>query len=132
TGDLSVLAWYLFAIIFVWTPVHFWALALLIKDDYARAGIPMLPVVHGERVTVLQIALYAVLTAVISILPMAQGQVHGVYLVAALLLNSVLLLRCFQLYQQPDRPRAVSLYKYSMLYLALLFLVMAVDPAIRV
>lgn len=130
TGDLSPLAWCLFALIFVWTPVHFWALALLIKDDYARAGVPMLPVVLGERATVLQIALYAVLTAVISVLPLAQGEVGGVYLGVAILLNAALLLRSLQLYSNPDRPRAVTLYKYSMVYLALLFLTMAVDRAV--
>ncbi|HZO87738.1 MAG TPA: heme o synthase [Chthonomonadaceae bacterium] len=127
TGHLSPLAWYLFAIIFVWTPVHFWALALLIKDDYARAGIPMLPVVLGERITVMQIGLYAILTAVISVLPLAQGEVHWLYFGAAVLLNAVLLLRSLQLYQQPDRPHAVALFHYSMVYLALLFLMMAVD-----
>jgi len=130
TGNLSPLAWCLFALIFVWTPVHFWALALLIKDDYARAGVPMLPVVLGERITVVQIALYAVLTAVISVLPLAQGEVGGVYLSIAILLNAALLLRSLQLYWQPDRPRAVTLYKYSMLYLFLLFLTMAVDRSL--
>ena len=129
TGELSPLAWYLFAIIFVWTPAHFWALALLIKDDYARAGIPMLPVVLGERVTVLQIALYSLLTAIVSVLPLAQGLVGYGYVVAALVLNAVLLLRSIQLCGRPDRPRALSMYKYSMLYLALLFLAMALDRA---
>jgi protoheme IX farnesyltransferase len=131
TGDLSWLAWYLFAIIFLWTPVHFWALALMIRDDYAEAGVPMLPVVRGERVTVIQIALYAVLTAIVSLLPMALQEVRGVYLASAVLLNLVLLLRAAQLLWRPGRPRAVSLYKYSMLYLALLFLAMAVDRAIH-
>jgi protoheme IX farnesyltransferase len=130
TNDLSPLAWCLFALIFVWTPVHFWALALLMKEDYARAGVPMLPVVLGERVTVLQIGLYSVLTAVISILPLIQQQAGWIYFGTAMLLNGMLLLRSMQLYQHPDRPRAVSLYKYSMLYLALLFLVIAVDRAI--
>jgi protoheme IX farnesyltransferase len=126
TNDLSPLAWWLFAIIFLWTPVHFWALALLIKDDYAKAGVPMLPVIHGDRATVIQISLYAVLTAVVSILPMV-GRLGPVYLVAAVLLNALLLARSVQLLRFPDRPHAVSMYKYSMLYLALLFLIMAVD-----
>nr|CAA9214700.1 Heme O synthase, protoheme IX farnesyltransferase COX10-CtaB [uncultured Armatimonadetes bacterium] len=133
TGGLSPLAWYLFGIVFAWTPVHFWALALLIKDDYARAGIPMLPVVRGERATVLQIGLYAVLTAVVSILPWTLGgEVRAVYLLSAALLNALLLVRSWQLFRSPDRPRAVSLYKYSMLYLALLFLAMAVDRAVAI
>ena len=127
TGSLNPLAWCLFAIIFVWTPVHFWALALMIKDDYAAAGIPMLPVVLGERVTVLMISLYAVLTALISAIPLFQREVGGIYMVASFMLNAMLLLRCFQLYKVPERPQAMSLYKYSMLYLALLFLIMAID-----
>jgi heme o synthase len=135
TGDLSPLAWCLFGIIFLWTPVHFWALALLIKDDYARAGVPMLPVVRGERATVVQIAFYAVLTVVISTMPLLlQGRnghsaVGWVYLAPAALLNAVLLWRSLQLLRRPDRPRARSLFHYSMVYLALLFLAMAVDRA---
>lgn len=133
TNDLSPLAWVLFGIIFLWTPVHFWALAILIKDDYARAGVPMLPVVQGERATVVQIAYYAVLTAAISAVPlMLQGRngqavVGWFYIAAAILLNGMLLFRSMKLYQQPDRPLARSLFKYSMVYLALLFLAMAVD-----
>lgn len=130
SGELDALAWILFAIIFVWTPVHFWALALLIKDEYAQAGIPMLPVVAGDRVTVVQIGCYAVLTVVVSALPLLLGEVGLLYVAAAGVLNAVLLLRSLQLYQAPDnRPRAVSLFKYSMVYLALLFLIMAVDRA---
>lgn len=130
TNELSPLAWILFGIVFVWTPVHFWALALLIKDDYAEAGIPMLPVVHGERATVIQIGLYAVLTAVVSVLPFLQPHVGNFYLVVAVLMNLVLFVRCLQLWRNTDRPRAVSLYKFSMLYLFVLFLVLAVDRSI--
>jgi len=129
TGSLSPLAWYLFAIIFVWTPAHFWALALLIKDDYKAAGVPMLPVVLGERVTVIQIALYSVLTAVISMLPLAQGLVGWQYIGAALVLNLVLIARSLQLYVRIDRPRAVSMHLYAMAYLALLFLALALEKA---
>lgn len=130
TNELNPLAWYLFAIIFVWTPVHFWALALMIKDDYASAGVPMLPVVKGERYTVLQIALYAVLTALISALPLLQPHVGTVYLIAIGLLNLMLFVRTAQLFLSPQRPQALRLYKFSMAYLALLFLVLAVDRAI--
>jgi protoheme IX farnesyltransferase len=126
TNHLSPLAWFLFALIFVWTPVHFWALALMIKDDYAKAGVPMLPVVHGERATVIQILLYGILTAIISLLP-AISHIGYTYVLVALLLNFVLLARCLKLYFHMERPNAVSLYKYSMLYLALLFLVFAID-----
>lgn len=129
TNDLAPLAWCLFGIIFLWTPVHFWALALLIKDDYAKAGVPMLPVVLGERNTVVQITVYTVLTIAISLLPAVWGAVGWLYVVAAVLLNAVLLLRSLQLCHRPDRPKASVLFHYSMLYLALLFLAMAVDRA---
>ncbi len=131
TGSLSPLAWCLFAIIFVWTPVHFWALALLLKEDYASVGIPMLPVVRGERVTVIQIGLYTIVTVIVSILPFFEKQTSGLYLVCALVLNAVLALRSLRLFQSPDRPRASALFHYSMLYLALLFLFMAVDRTLH-
>lgn len=130
TGDLNLLAWYLFAIIFFWTPVHFWALALMIKDDYAKVGVPMLPVVMGDRVTVAQIGLYAILTVVLTLIPFAMGEVKLVYLVASLVLNGLLLLRSLELYREISRPKAVRLYKYSMAYLALLFVAMAVDRSL--
>jgi len=131
TGDLrGALAWYLFAIIFVWTPAHFWALALLIKDEYRKVGIPMLPSVVGDRSTVLQILVYAGITAVVSLLPMAQGLVGWVYVVSALLLDAVLIGRGIHLWRRVDRPNARSMYLYSMLYLALLFLALAVDRTV--
>lgn len=125
-GELNLLAWTLFALIFVWTPVHFWALAILIKDDYAKAGVPMLPVVKGDRHTVSQIVGYAVITVACSLAPVFMGVGWG-YVLAALVLNGVLLRGCARLYRQIDRPHASSLFHYSMLYLALLFLAMAVD-----
>ncbi|MGC8667248.1 MAG: heme o synthase [Chthonomonadales bacterium] len=127
TRELNLFAWLLFALIFVWTPVHFWALALLLKDDYAAAGVPMLPCVSGERITVIQIGLYALLTAAISALPLLQKQTGPIYLVGAAILNAVLLMRSADLYRRADRPRASRLFHYSMVYLAALFLVMAVD-----
>lgn len=127
TNELNPLGWYLFAIIFVWTPVHFWALALMIKDDYAAAGVPMLPVVKGAKATVIQIVLYAILTTLISALPLLQPNVGAGYLIAMALLNLLLLVRTAQLYFDPQRPKALKLYKYSMAYLALLFLVLAFD-----
>jgi heme o synthase len=132
-GELSLLAWMLFALVFVWTPVHFWALAILIKDDYAKAGVPMLPVVKGDRYTVGQIVFYAVITVAVSLSPLMMGVgLSWVYGLAAVALNVVLLRGCMRLYQQIDRPRASSLFHYSMLYLALLFLAMALDkPVIR-
>ncbi len=133
TGELSLLAWLLFALVFVWTPVHFWALALMIKDDYQAVGIPMAPAVIGERATVLQMVMYALLTVLLTVIPFALQAFSPLYFVAALLLNLVLaarVLRLFRLVQSGrcvDRSSALPLYKYSMLYLALLFLAMALD-----
>ena len=136
TGELSLLAWCLFALVFVWTPVHFWALALMIKDDYRAVGIPMAPAVIGERATVIQMVMYAVLTVLLTIIPFALDAFSPMYFVAALLLNLVLALRVLRLFlrvqrgEAVDRGSALPLYKYSMLYLALLFLAMAVDRAL--
>ncbi len=130
TGELNLFAWYLFALIFFWTPVHFWALALVIEDDYRAVGVPMLPVVLGERVTVIQIALYALLTALISLMPLLLGELGFLYLLASLFLNALLMLKAWALLNRGARPQAVSLYKYSMLYLALLFVAMALDRAL--
>jgi protoheme IX farnesyltransferase len=134
TNSLSPMAWCLFALVFVWTPVHFWALALLIKDDYAKAGVPMLPVVRGDRYTIIQIGMYAIATVAISLFPFAlreDGMVSAswFYGAAVVALNAILLWRSVQLYQNPSRPRASSLFHYSMLYLALLFLALAIDRA---
>jgi protoheme IX farnesyltransferase len=130
TDSLPPLSLYLFAIIFVWTPVHFWALALLLKDEYAAAGVPMLPVVKGERHTVNQIAAYAVLTFAVTLAPFFLPEVGWIYAVTALVLNCILIYLCFQLYRRIDRPRASSLFHYSMLYLAILFLMFAVDRTV--
>ncbi len=137
TNSLPPLAWCLFAIIFLWTPVHFWALAILIKDDYAEVGIPMLPVVRGEKATADQICWYTVLTVAISLLPVVMngGLGHSVsvfYLASAGLLNAILGWYSWRLWREPIRARASSLFHYSMLYLALLFLALAVDRAVFV
>jgi len=130
TNDIPPLALYLFAIVFVWTPVHFWALALLLKDEYAAAGVPMLPVVKGDRVTVNQILIYAVITVIVTMIPFLMPQVGYIYGGAALVLNALLIKKCFDLSKQIDRPHASSLFHYSMLYLALLFLSFAVSRSV--
>ena len=130
TGDLPPLALYLFAIVFVWTPVHFWALAILLKDDYAAAGVPMLPVVRSERFTVVQIALYTVVTVVATLVPFLLPQVGWIYAGVAVVLNVLLVRLCVRLFKTVDRPRASGLFHYSMLYLALLFLGLAVDRVV--
>ena len=131
-NTLSPLAWLLFAIVFVWTPVHFWALAILIKDDYAKAGVPMLPVVKGNRYTVVQIGIYAAVTVICSLAPLWFG-LGWVYAGAALVLNGLLVRGCLKLWQGiDDRPRASALFHFSMIYLALLFLAMAIDKSIGI
>ena len=136
TGELSLLAWLLFALIFLWTPVHFWALALMIQHDYEEVGIPMAPSVIGERATVMQMAMYALLTMMLTVIPFALAEFSWVYLMAALALNLVLALRVVRLFMVAqrgvaiDKQTALPVYKYSMLYLALLFLSMAIDRAL--
>ena len=126
-GGLDPSAFYLFAIVFYWTPPHFWALALLIKDEYARTGIPMLPVVDGEAETRRQILLYGWLLLAITALPLAGGLFGAVYGVSAAVLGAVFLGLCIRLYRRADRRSAALLFHYSLLYLALLFCAMAVD-----
>lgn len=136
TGHLSLLAWILFAVVFVWTPVHFWALALMVKDQYANVGVPMAPAVIGERATVMQMIMYTALTIVLTVLPFFLHEFSAAYFVAALLLNLVLALRVAAVFRvvreggSVDRVTALPLYKYSMTYLALLFLTMALDRAL--
>ncbi|GGK21859.1 protoheme IX farnesyltransferase [Deinococcus malanensis] len=133
TGDLNLFAWFLFAIIFFWTPVHFWALALMIKDEYREVGIPMLPVVHGDKLTVAQIGLYAIYTVVLSVMPVFFREVGAIYFLSAALLGGWLMVLSWRLYRHVmdgnavERRVAVPLYLYSMLYLALLFVMAAVD-----
>lgn len=129
TGELSLFAWYLFASSSS-GPRCTSGPGLMIQEDYRAVGVPMLPVVLGERVTVMQIALYALLTALISLMPLALGELGLLYLVASLFLNGLLIFKSLALYRQPERRTAVSLYKYSMLYLALLFAAMAVDRVV--
>jgi heme o synthase len=131
TGELPPLALYLFGIIFVWTPVHFWALAILIKDDYASAGVPMLPVVKGNRVTVVQIGVYMVATIIASFVPFLFPQVGWTYCITAVILNVILVRAFIQLWNHiEERPKASYLFHYSMLYLAILFLMFAVDRVV--
>ena len=127
TGEVTGTAVYLFAIVFFWTPPHFWALSLLMKDEYARVGIPMLPVVRGEAETRRQILLYSVLLYAVTQLPFSAGGFGLIYLVSSLLLNGVFIWRAVQLYRSPDRKAALRLYLFSLLYLALLFGAMVLD-----
>jgi protoheme IX farnesyltransferase len=127
TGSLSWTAVYLFAIVFYWTPPHFWALSLLMKDEYAKANVPMLPVVRGERETRKQILLYTLLLYAVTQLPFCAGGFGAVYLVSSVLLGGVFVAGSVVLYRRADRRSALRLYLFSLLYLALLFGAMVVD-----
>jgi heme o synthase len=128
TGSLALPALWLFLIVFLWTPPHFWALALMIKNAYAAAGIPMLPVVRGERETARQILLYSVGLVVFTL---AVGFWLGpVYTAAALVLGAVLVALAWLLRRDLTRARAQLLFHYSLLYLALLFAAAAIDPLV--
>jgi protoheme IX farnesyltransferase len=126
-GSLSWTAVYLFAIVFYWTPPHFWALSLLMKDEYAEVGIPMLPVVRGEDTTRLHIVLYSALLYAVSQLPFCVGEFGAVYLAASMVLGLAFVGGAVWLYRRPDRRTALRLYLFSMLYLALLFAAMVID-----
>jgi protoheme IX farnesyltransferase len=130
TGGLSVDALYPFAIVFFWTPPHFWALSLLIKDDYARTGVPMLPVVRGEAETRRQILIYTVVLVAVTLLPVAGGLLSWLYLAAALALGGTFFALAWRLRSRPTKAAALRLYLYSLAYLAVLFAVMAVDKIV--
>jgi protoheme IX farnesyltransferase len=127
TGGLDPAALYLFAIIFYWTPPHFWALSLLMKDEYARVGVPMMPVVHGETETRRQIVLYTVLLVVLTLLPVVFGFFGAIYAVAAVGLGAAFLVHAVRLQRNADRRSALRTYLFSLAYLALLFVAMVVD-----
>jgi len=127
TGSVDPTAWYLFAIVFYWTPPHFWALSLLMKDEYARVGIPMMPVVHGEVETRRQIVLYTGLLIVLTLLPVAFGFFGAIYAAAALALGGGFLYLSVRLQRLADRKAALRTYLFSLGYLALLFCAMVAD-----
>jgi heme o synthase len=130
TGNLTLPALWLFLIVFLWTPPHFWALALLIRRDYEAARIPMLPVVRGERATTRQIVLYALVLVAASLTPVLWGTLGLVYLVAAVALGVAFLWLALDLRRRTTPRHASLLFHYSLLYLALLFVAMAVDPLV--
>ena len=127
TGGLAVDALWPFLIVFLWTPPHFWALSLLIKDDYARTGVPMMPVARGEESTRRQILAYSVILVAVTLAPAFTGLFGVPYAVAAAALGAVFCGFALRLLRQPDRPTALRLYLWSLSYLALLFAAMAAD-----
>jgi protoheme IX farnesyltransferase len=126
-GSVAWTAVYLFAIVFYWTPPHFWALSLLMKDEYARVGIPMMPVARGERETRRQIVLYTLLLYAISQLPFCAGAFGLVYLFASMGLGLAFIGGSVYLYRRAERLAALRLYLFSLAYLALLFGAMVAD-----
>ena len=127
TGSISPLPLLLVAIIFVWTPPHFWALAVHRKDEYAKVGIPMLPVTHGERYTKINIFLYTLLLLVVTTLPYLTGMFGVLYLVGELLLGFIFLYWAVVMLRSKDKDAGIKTFRYSITYLTLLFIVMLVD-----
>ncbi len=128
TGNLTLPALFLFLIVFFWTPPHFWALALLIKRDYAAARVPMLPVVRGDRETARQVLLYTVVLVGLTLVPVLTGTFGALYLASAALLGGWFLRLAVKLLRSTTPARAAALFHYSLAYLALLFVAMAADP----
>jgi protoheme IX farnesyltransferase len=129
TGELSLAAWLFFIIVFVWTPPHFWALAMVIQDDYAKVGVPMLPVIAGDEATAKQIWAYTlVLVPITLLMTLPLGATGSVYLAIALGLGLLFVKKAWQLLQDPaDREVAKGLFKYSILYMMALSAGMVLD-----
>jgi protoheme IX farnesyltransferase len=132
TGTLSWPAVLLFAVVFVWTPPHFWALSMRYAKDYAEAGIPMLPVVRGIRDTAWNILVYSVVLVAVTLSLYPVGGMGAVYLVAAVALGGVFIHRAFRLWRSTTPAVAMRLFRYSIVYLALLFASVAVDRLIPI
>jgi len=130
TGSVSGTAVILFFIVFFWTPPHFWALSLLMKGEYEKVGVPMLPVVRGEAETRRQIVLYTILLYAVTQLPFCAGGLGGVYLAGSLVLGLGFIYGAVRLYRRADRRAALQLYLFSLAYLALLFATMVADVKI--
>jgi heme o synthase len=130
TGHLSWTALLLFAIVFYWTPPHFWALSLLMKDDYAKVKVPMMPVARGEAETRRQILVYSILLYAVSQLPFCAGGLGTLYLGVSMTLGVGFVYGAVRLYRRADRRAALTLYLYSLAYLALLFASMVLDKRV--
>jgi protoheme IX farnesyltransferase len=130
-NGLGAPAWLLFAIVFFWTPAHFWALAMKYRDDYAAAGVPMLPVVHGVELTTRRIAAYATITVALTFAMTLTGDVGRVYAASVFVLGFVFVTRAFALVREPSGPRAIQFFGWSNVYLMLVFVAVAVDALVR-
>jgi len=127
TGGVSIEALLLFLIIFVWTPPHFWSLALYRTEDYARAGVPMLPVTHGRKHTQLQVLLYTLILLAVSLLPFGMRMSGLIYLASALSLGGIFLFYAAKIYYRYSDHIARKTFRYSIVYLSLLFAALLVD-----
>ncbi len=129
-GSIDPLPLLLVLLIFIWTPPHFWALAINKKDEYARAGIPMMPVVKGIEYTKIQIVLYSILLMVVSLLLFATGYFGYLYLMGATILGGIFIQKSWKLKKSTGANNSMSLFLYSIVYLTLIFLLMIVDRAV--
>ena len=127
TGDVPAQAWVLVLIIFAWTPPHFWALALYRREEYAKSGLPMLPVTHGEAFTLLHILFYTIILTAVTLLPFAMRMSGLIYLVSVLLLDAIFMAYAIGLYRKYSDELAKRTFKYSILYLMLLFAALVID-----
>ena len=131
TGEISSDALLLFLIIFAWTPPHFWALALYRKNEYAKAGVPMLPVTHGDSFTRLHVLLYTIILTAVTLLPYSTGMSGEIYLAAAVILDGVFLHYSIKIYRDYSDELARKTFRYSILYLSLLFAALLIDHYFR-
>jgi heme o synthase len=127
TGTVSAEAWLLVLIIFAWTPPHFWALALYRREEYAKSGLPMLPVTHGEAYTLLQIVLYTLILIAVTLIPFALRMCGLIYLASSFVLNGIFLAYVIGLYRNYSDDLAKRTFKYSIWYLTFLFAALLVD-----
>ena len=132
TGTVNTEAILLFLIIFIWTPPHFWALAIRRKDEYAKAGIPMLPVTHGVQYTKLLILLYSLMLFSVSLLPFVIKMSGLIYLIAAVILGVIFIIYAWKLYIDEENKNAMKTFSYSILYLSLIFFFLLADHYARI
>jgi protoheme IX farnesyltransferase len=130
-NDVPMQAWLLVMIIFVWTPPHFWALALYRRDDYAKSGLPMLPVTHGLAFTQFHVLLYTIALTATTMLPFAVGMSGSIYLASAALLDAVFLWHAWQIYRRYSDRQARKTFAYSIVYLSLLFAALLLDHYLK-
>ena len=126
-NSLSPEAWILFLIIFCWTPPHFWALALYRRVEYAKVGMPMLPVTHGEKFTLLHIMLYTIILVIVTMMPFSVGMTGLIYLFFATILNAIFLYYVVMLYRNYSDKLSMKIFRYSILYLGLIFTAFLID-----